>query len=295
MSEIPFFKAEKIAEKSWQISHAFTKPDSQVFCYLIEGRNYALLIDTMMGFGNLNNFCKTLTKKPVKVVNTHAHWDHICGNFFFDSCYLHNRDIAIFQEATDYTKQEFFVLAKQMALPEYVELLTLDKNFMNAKPIRIFPLYDGDIFDLGDRKIEVVEVAGHTPGSIVLIDHKTRIAYVGDACNSNTLLELPHSLSVATYKKSLLRLLERKSEFDKMYCGHEVVEPSIIDEGIETVDRVLAGTDDHYVASGIFGTPVIYAAARLENCSRRVDGKKFNMSYNPERAFLPDPKKQTIL
>ena len=294
MSHIPFFKAEKIAEKSWQISQVFTKPEPQVFCYLIEGRDYSLLIDSMMGFGNLSEFCKTLTKKPVKVVNTHAHWDHICGNFNFDSCYLHHRDIAIFQESTAYTKQQFFDAAKRMAIPEYAEQLSQDQNFTDAKPMRIFPLYDGDVFDLGDYKIEVVEVSGHTPGSIVLIDHQTRIAYAGDACNSNTLLELPHSLPVTVYMKSLLHLFEHKKEFDMLYCGHEVLEPSIIDEGIETVAKVIAGTDDRYEATGLFGTPVLYAAAKVENGSERADGKKFNMSYDPTRAFGTEPKNQII-
>ena len=204
----------------------------------------------MLGFGILKDFCKTLTDKPVKLVNTHAHWDHIGGNIHFASCYIHHREIPLLQEAVGYTKEQFFAVAKQMVLPEYNELLKLDENFADAKPMQVYPLYDGDVFDMGDRKIEVMEVVGHTPGSIVLIDPKTRIAYAGDACNTNTLLEFPHSLPVASYMKSLLKFQKRKGDFDKLYCGHEVLEPSIIDEGIETVARVIAGTDDRYEAIG---------------------------------------------
>ncbi len=294
MADIPFFKAEKIADKSWQISQAFTKPSPTVYCYLVEGRDYSLLIDSMMGFGILRDFCKTLTNKPIKLVNTHAHWDHIGGNIHFAACYIHHREIPLLQEAVGYTKEQFFAVAKQMALPEYNELLKLDDNFTNAKPMQVFPLYDGDAFDLGDRKIEVMEVIGHTPGSIVLIDPKTRIAYAGDACNSNTLLEFPHSLPVATYMESLLKFQKRKDDFDKLYCGHEVLEPSIIDEGIETVARVIAGTDDRYEAIGMLGKPVLYAAAKVKDGYARADGKKFNMSYDPARAFLPEQKNQII-
>jgi len=294
MADIPFFKAEIIADKSWQISQAFTKPSPTVYCYLVEGRDYALLIDSMMGFGILRDFCKTLTAKPIKLVNTHAHWDHIGGNIHFASCYIHHREIPILQEAVGYTKEQFFAVAKQMAQLEYQELLKLDENFADAKPMQVLPIYDGDLFDLGDRKIEVMEVVGHTPGSIVLIDSKTRIAYAGDACNTNTLLEFPHSLPVTTYMESLLKFQKRKDDFDKLYCGHEVLEPSIIDEAIETVARVIAGTDDRYEAIGMLGTPVLYAAAKGKDGYGRTDGKKFNMSYDPSRAFLPEQKNQVI-
>ena len=294
MADIPFFKAEKIADKSWQISQAFTKPSPTVYCYLVEGRDYSLLIDSMMGFGILRDFCKTLTNKPIKLVNTHAHWDHIGGNIHFAACYIHHREIPLLQEAVGYTKEQFFAVAKQIALPEYSDQLELDENFGDAKPMLVFPLYDGDVFDLGDRKIEVMEVVGHTTGSIVLIDQKTRIAYAGDACNTNTLLEFPHSLPVATYMKSLLKFHKRKCDFDMLYCGHEVLEPSIIDEGIETVARVIAGTDDKYEAIGMLGTPVLYAAEKKKDGYGRANGKHFNMSYDPVRAFLPEQKNQII-
>ena len=293
-AKIPFFKAEKIADKSWQISQAFIKPSPAFYCYLVEGQDYALLIDSLLGFGILKDFCKTLIKKPIKLVNTHAHWDHISGNIHFDSCYIHHREIPLLQEAVGYKKEQFFAIAKQMALPEYAELLTPDKNFADAKPMKVFPLYDGDVFDLGDRQIEVLKVAGHTPGSIVLIDPKTRLAYAGDACNSNTLLEFPHSLPVASYMKGLLKLQKRKGDFDKLYCGHEVQDFSIIDEGIETVARVIAGTDDRYEAIGMLGKPVLYAAKKVKDGYERADGKKFNMSYDPARAFLEEPKNQII-
>ena len=92
-----YYKAELIAEKSWMIKNAFMEP-SYAICYLIEGDNYALLIDSILGFGNLKTFCETLTDKKIVVANTHSHSDHVGGNFFFDSCYIHHRDIVSFQE-----------------------------------------------------------------------------------------------------------------------------------------------------------------------------------------------------
>ena len=64
MAAIPYFKAEKIADGSWMIKNAFVD-QSCAICYLIEGRDYALLIDSIIGLGNLKAFCGTLTDKPI--------------------------------------------------------------------------------------------------------------------------------------------------------------------------------------------------------------------------------------
>lgn len=292
--EIPFYKAEMIAENSRMISNAFTG-HSYALCYLVEGRDYALLIDSILGIGNLKAFCETLTGKPIVLVNTHAHSDHFGGNFFFDTCYMHHRDIAAFQDGVGKVKKQQIVdLAKGMALEEYRDLLEPDDNFADWDPMKVLPLYGGDVFDLGDRKIEVVEVGGHTAGSIILIDPLTRIAYSGDACNGNTLLEFPDSLPIASYMKNLLRLKERQGEFDKMYGGHEIFDSSIVDEAIETVGRVIAGTDDRVEAKGILGYPVFYAAAKVKDGYERADGKRFNMTYLPGKILGPDREAQAV-
>ena len=291
MQQITYFCAEEIAEKSWMIKNV--GDHTPAICYLVEGKDYALLIDSIIGIGNLKAFCETLTTKPIRLVNTHAHSDHIGGNFHFDHCYIHHRDIAFFQSMIGSRKEEVFEIAKSMAPDSLRELMTLDDNFKDWNPIKVYPLYDGDEFDLGDRVIEVVEAGGHTEGTIVLIDHRTRIAYSGDVCNSNTLLEFPNSLSISAYLNSLLRLKEHQSAFDMMYGGHEIFDPGIIDEAIETAAKVIAGTDDKCPATGMLGTPVLYAAARNADNSR-ADGKRFNMSYLPDRIIDKEPARQSI-
>ena len=291
--KIPFYKAEEIAEKSWMIQNAHTE-SSYAFCYLVEGDDYALLIDSILGMGNLKAFCETLTDKPIRLVNTHAHSDHCGGNFFFDHCWLHHKDIGFFQQCIGIKKEQVVEMAKQMALPEYKDLIEPDDNFADWNPIRVFPLYDGDVFDLGGREIEVVEVGGHTAGSIVLIDHKTRIAYSGDACNGNTLLEFDNSLPVISYLRALLHLKDHQAEFDMMYGGHEIFDPSIVDEAVETVAKVLAGTDDRCERTGIMGGTVYYAAEKVKDGYARKDGKHFNMSYVPEKILGREEEKHVI-
>ena len=291
--KIPYYRATEIAEKSWKIENACCE-SSYALCYLVEGRDYALLIDTILGIGNLKAFCETLTDKPIRLVNTHSHSDHVGGNFFFDHCYMHPRDIGSFQDSIGIPKEKVLEMAREMVLPEYRDLMEPDDNFSDWHPMKVYPVSDGDVFDLGDRQLEVVEVGGHTLGSIVLIDHKTRIAYAGDACNGNTLLEFDNSLPVVAYLRALLHLKEHQAEFDMVYGGHEIFDASIVDEGIETVAKVVAGTDDRCERTGIMGGPVFYAAEKVKDGYERKDGKHFNMSYIPGKVLGPDEPKQVF-
>lgn len=296
MGKMEYFKSELIADGSYKIENAFSdKLPFNVYCYLVVGEKSALLIDSMFGFGDLKAYCETLTDKPVKLVNTHAHGDHFGGNYHFDSCYMHYRDIKFFLAVPEMSKAQIADGLKAFMGDEYKELIDADDgNFADVHNMKVYPVSDGDVFDLGGRKIEVVEVGGHTPGSIVLIDDKTRIAYAGDACNGNTLLDLDGCLTVSAYRENLIRLKSYQDRFDMMYGGHEIFDPTIIDEGIETARRVIDGTDDKYVAKGIMGTDTYYAAAKVEGGYERADGKRFNMTYIPDRIVGEDDRRQVI-
>jgi len=67
-----------------------------VFCYLIEGTEKAMLIDTGYGLADLREAVREITSLPLIIVNTHGHCDHIGGNGYFDvPCYIHPDDMTI--------------------------------------------------------------------------------------------------------------------------------------------------------------------------------------------------------
>lgn len=287
-----YFRNEKIAEGCYMISYAFTA-SSPALCYLVVGDDCALLIDTMLGFGNLKQYCATLTVKPVYVINTHAHFDHFGGNFHFDSCIMPHRDIAFFMGQLGCKKEQVADIARSESLPEYRDMICAE-DFTDVVPIKVYPTYDGDVFDLGGVTLEVIDAGGHTEGSVVLLDRTHRILFSGDACNGNTLLEFDNSLPIPDYMETLLRLKKHQSEFDMVYGGHEVFDSSIIDEAIETVAKVLAGTDAKCERPGMMGGTVYYAAEKVKDGYERVDGKHFNMSYTVDKLKPADGKKPPI-
>lgn len=76
-----WFRIKKVA------SHvtAFAEFDHEeaVLSFLVEGEREALLVDSGTGEADLRKAVSTITGKPVTVVNTHSHWDHVGGNELF--------------------------------------------------------------------------------------------------------------------------------------------------------------------------------------------------------------------
>ncbi|MDR2835427.1 MAG: MBL fold metallo-hydrolase [Bacteroidales bacterium] len=248
-------------------------------CYLLEGKTKALLIDTLIGVGNLRAFCRELTDLPITVVNTHGHIDHTGGIFDFDECYIHSNDISLIYEKEDRRKGYVENGIKKSGK----KIVILETDFTVIKPMKTFPIYDGFVFDLGERKIEVIAVPGHTLGTVVLLDRSNRIVFSGDACNINTLLFLPHSTSIEEYRESLFYFKEFQPYFDVMWGGHNLwaVPKVIIDEAIELCGEIIARTDDA-LESEHLGRPCFYGKKKDANF-KRLDGKIANIAYSKDK------------
>ena len=177
------YTASKVAEGVWTIVESAATP---VNIYLVEGKASALLIDTGYGYGDLKAYVKTLTQLPLIVVNTHGHGDHNGNNSQFSKIYAHSADFNMLNASYNKEKRK-----KAVASGEAV-----------APPV-LMPVKEGYIFNLGDRKLEVIEVPGHTRGSICLLDTKNRILFAGDNTNTLVWLFLKDCTPLEVYLKSL--------------------------------------------------------------------------------------------
>jgi glyoxylase-like metal-dependent hydrolase (beta-lactamase superfamily II) len=162
--------------------------------YLIEGRNKAVLLDTGMGFGDIKKVIEQLTRLKVSVVNSHTHFDHVGGNHQFDEIAVFNDDFEIENLERGYAIEEL----KGELSKEHL-YRPLPKGF-DPKTYRILPskpthlLKHEELIDLGDRKLKVLHTPGHSPGSICLLDTKSRELFTGDTFYLSSLLaNLPES------------------------------------------------------------------------------------------------------
>ncbi|QKJ18937.1 MBL fold metallo-hydrolase [Microbacterium hominis] len=190
--------------------------------YLIVGTTGALLIDTGNGLNDLPAAIGEITDLPVTVVNTHGHYDHTHGNHYFDDVYLSEDEADVYH---DYNQPETIeaVLPDVPAPLRWLTRYADDATMAMPTSDDFLPLPETGSFDLGDRRISIVPIPGHTPGSIGLIDEKVGALYAGDmVAQGGVLLDLPESLSVSTYRDSIRRLeqLADEGDFDVVYPGH---------------------------------------------------------------------------
>lgn len=243
------------------------------YCYLIEGTERALLIDTLTGIGNIRLICESLTNKPISVVNTHGHFDHAGGNFVFSEVWIHPIDIALMYQCCTSEQREDF--AERFCASQFWD----KADVVQVKQLVCNPVNEGYRFDLGGRILEVIETPGHTKGSICLLDRENRMLFAGDICNTNTLLHLECSCSIDKYLISLKKLKELQKSFDMYFICHEEtpLDKSCIDDAIMCCEEILSGTDDAEPGESL-GIPCLYAKKR-DNKNKRLDGRLGNIAY----------------
>ena len=170
--------------------------------YLVIGENQACMIDTMNGHNNLRKVVSEITEKPVIVVNTHGHPDHIYGNVYFDEAYLNPKDMDL---AAEFTGSPEFIAA-------------CEKEGVAMPPFK--PVKGGDVFDLGGKTLEVYDLPGHTPGGILLLLKEDRILFAGDSINHHLWLQLDGCLKPDEYVKELDKVMFLEDKADLILHGH---------------------------------------------------------------------------
>jgi glyoxylase-like metal-dependent hydrolase (beta-lactamase superfamily II) len=75
---------------------------------------------------------------------------------------------------------------------------------------------DGDVIDLGDRRLEVLHLPGHTPGSIALWEPEARLLFSGDTAYVDARLGFD---DLETAEASLARLAALPVR--RVHAGHD--------------------------------------------------------------------------
>ena len=90
--------------------------------YLVVGNERACVIDTMNGHNDLYEAVRKITDKPVTVVNTHGHPDHIFGNMYFQEAYLNPEDGPLARQFTEDPEFLAFYREKGRTMPPFRDI-----------------------------------------------------------------------------------------------------------------------------------------------------------------------------
>ena len=184
----------------------------------VKGRNYDLLIDSGMGLRPLKSELAQLTDKPITVISTHCHFDHIGGAHEFDCRLGHRLEADIYENPnSENTATTGFVRAETFkALP--FEGFRVEDYSVKPAPLTGY-LDEGDVIDLGNRSFQVFHLPGHSPGSIALLDQKSRILFSGDVVYDGDLYDTVYHSNREIYRESLQRL--RELDVETIHGGHD--------------------------------------------------------------------------
>lgn len=243
-----FYKLKKIESGVHNINEMIVSQ------FVFEGDDKYVIFDTGCDLGNYTKYLKNnLLKKDkeIMVVNSHYHPDHSNGNHRFDKVYIGSKDIPFTKEKLPYDKLvEDISTALYKAHPiKTLPIRPIVKKLFATKKgkTEYIPLYDGDEIDLGDRKLIVKELPGHTDGSIVLLDKKRKTIYTADAVNMGTWLWTNPDMKLSDYAANLYKLYDEiKGEgYKKLRCSHVPIanRPSYIKDFAKFIENIKPGSE----------------------------------------------------
>jgi glyoxylase-like metal-dependent hydrolase (beta-lactamase superfamily II) len=283
MKESRFFTSRKAAEGVTLIEDL-----GHVYCYLVEGGEKALLIDTLNGVGNIAEYCRQLTSLPIIPVNTHGHFDHAAGNFAFDEAYIHPDDVKLlYWMGTVKSRMDYI---RDMQRRDANPPAWSEADVLPVREMRLLPLHDAQVFDLGGRSIEVIATPGHSQGSCCFLDREHRLLFAGDSCNPRTIVCYMNAATVEEYLASMRKLKARQGEYDTFFVCHgdTPIDKSCVDDAIACCEKIMAGTDDA-VPGNVFAF-LVFFSNRCDERFRRLDGRIANIVYTKDNIFLKDKK-----
>lgn len=209
----------------YEIEHDIFRIEERghVQCYLIKGKTLAALIDTGMGFCNIETAIQPLIDTPLWVFNTHWHFDHIGGNALF-------KHIGIAKAEQHLLTQP---ISNAVLMPLYLRPCLeqgtpfpkqfLPEQYSICSPPATFTIDDGDTFDLGGRVLTAILTPGHTHGSCSFLESSTQSLFCGDVLYRGTLYAHLVDSDIEEYICSLQKLLTHQDRILRLYSAHDVV------------------------------------------------------------------------
>jgi glyoxylase-like metal-dependent hydrolase (beta-lactamase superfamily II) len=213
-----WFEVYRVAPGTW----ALLEPGQwqEVISWLIEGEERALLFDTGLGIGDPAPLVAALTDRPVTVLNSHTHLDHVGANHRFERILGTDHPFAVAnRDGADAEETRAFLFAEGAVwkpLPAGVE-----PGRLTIPPFEVDGLVeDGDVIDLGGRQLSVLATPGHSPDGLTLHDEGAGILFVGDTFYPAPLYaHLPGS-DFDAYRASAARLAALAPEIELVATGH---------------------------------------------------------------------------
>lgn len=231
---------------------AINEPNSSQYntSYLIVGDTRAIMFDAgsgerPAGSQSMREVAERYTgNKPISLILSHFHYDHIYDAAAFDGVTLIDRpDIRATITDGIYT------------------IGPVESHGMDWRPLKIASLVaDGEVLDLGGRTVEVINLPGHTTESVVLVDRHRNQVFTGDFVYRHLggIIAFASGSDLTAYKENSTRLLQLTTADTWFFGAHGI--PRFDRDWLALFDReldkIITGAATyryaaHYLAPGI--------------------------------------------
>ena len=177
-----WYGIEPVADGIVRLHEAHVDPYLSGDIWLVRGRDADLVVDTGAGILPLAPIVKAITRRAATGVALCYFFDHAGGLYSFEERACHSIDAQALAEGRD--KVEDYVCPAMVSALPWAGYDVMKYRLVTRPTTRV--VEEGDVFDLGDRRLEVLHVPGRSLGSIALWEPAAGFLFTGD-----TLLDDP--------------------------------------------------------------------------------------------------------
>ena len=194
----------------------------KVVSYLFLAKKQAILFDTGMGYGKIKQAVQSVTRLPVKVFLTHAHWDHIGGGADFKSVFVFNHPFALRKIKKGFDSKDIADLNNKNCFNQPYQ----PKHYQVKGVASPFCFKDGQEISLGEVVDKAIHVPGHTPDSCCFYLKKLNVLLTGDFLYPGPIyVDLPES-NFFDYQKSVKKINSYINPKTMLLPGHNQMRSS---------------------------------------------------------------------
>lgn len=203
--------SSQVADDVWQLTDPFCNR-----AYVVRGEERALLVDAMAGFGDVGALASALCGGlPVTCALTHRHCDHAGGCLGMGEVLMSAADdVPEAWEQVVAGARLFASEARRGGMVSAGEKCAVD----DGEVPRVRHVAEGDVLDLGGRKVEVVALPGHTVGSVGYLVRDAGLLLSGDAVTPIMCLCFEESLGLDAWRQTLAKMAGLG--FERFMTGH---------------------------------------------------------------------------
>jgi glyoxylase-like metal-dependent hydrolase (beta-lactamase superfamily II) len=255
-----WFALRPVAPRTWLVAEP-----GHVNCFLVEGDDRAVLVDTGLGLADVHAAARTRTDRPILAVNSHGHDDHRGGNWLFDEVAAHPLATPAVTAPVPPDRLAAYLTVARDQYAAYQRMRADDERFFHLltaettpRPLppaadawsvppgpAPAPLADGQRLDLGGRTLTVLHTPGHSPDSLCLLDERDGLLFAGDTLITGDFWVHMPDAAVDVFATTLRDLHRRlDGSIREIYPAHTLryrADPDFLRRAADAFEQVAAG------------------------------------------------------